>query len=223
MNLSHTLFSCPLSWDGTNICTLVIESPRYYRKLASALIDQADGQDGAFVLSAGDTILEFGKHTELITDVLRVDPAANKRIVGAMIKELSAAALHEMPVELTALYEKINEMLSTLIFRTDVEATYQELNDISALLKLYDLRPDTTDCSLPEKLLMYMELAEKYLKKKLFILFHLHDALTSKELQDFIRDVVYRKLCVLLVETHDVPTCEGERKRIIDKDLCEIL
>ena len=67
-----------------------------------------------------------------------------------------------------------------------------------------------------------MELCAKYLKKKLFILFHLHTLLSQAELQSFCRDVRYRKLCVLFVETADISLPYPARKVIVDTDMCQI-
>ena len=43
------------------------------------------------------------------------------------------------------------------------------------------------------KLLIHIELCEKYLKKKLFIILNLHSCCSQEELNYFFKDAVYRK------------------------------
>lgn len=103
-----------------------------------------------------------------------------------------------------------------------MDLEFNELNDIGGLLKLYDVRPLLPNATLGEKLLLYMELCAKYLKKKLFVVFHLHTLMSQKEMTAFYRDAAYRKLHLLCIETKDVPLESHIRKVIVDEDMCEI-
>ena len=69
---------------------------------------------------------------------------------------------------------------------------------------------------------MYMDFCEKYMKKKVFVFLSLHSFFSQDELSSLFRDITYTKHNVLIIERYDCPKTEGEIKRIIDKDLCEI-
>lgn len=222
MKLAHYFFREPFEWNGQNIHTLVIENPVLYRNFVSGMIEQQGGMDGMFVLSNNDEIIDFHKNVELITDVFSVDPCENKRIINAMQKELVDIADHEFPHELMELYEKIHSLISEAVFSCGMDATFDEINDISPIIKLYNVRPDIEDHSLLGKLLIHMELCEKYLKKKLFIILNLHSCCSQEELNYFFKDAVYRKNNILLLETHLEEVSTYEKVLIVDKDMCEI-
>ena len=69
---------------------------------------------------------------------------------------------------------------------------------------------------------MYLELCERFLNKKLFVLLNLHSFFTKKEIELLFDDIVYRKYNVFLIERYDYNALPQENKRIIDIDLCEI-
>lgn len=222
MKLAHPILQKPFVWDGSAVNTFVLENPIFYRKLMTALIAQAAGDSGEFVLSVEDEPVPLEKHIEVIGDVLCVDPCENKRILAGIQKELAAIATHEMPGEVMMLYGQIHGLLTDLLLKSHGDFIFDDLNDISSLLKLYNVRPDTTDLTLAERLLLYMELCEKYLRKDLFVFFHLHACFSTVELTDFVKDITYRKLNVLLIESRDVETALSEKKVILDCDLCEL-
>ena len=123
---------------------------------------------------------------------------------------------------MTELYEKINSLMYNLAFYSGIDVSFDEINDISAILKIYNIRPDTDNYSLPEKLLAYMELCEKYSGKKLFVVLNLHSCCSNDELESLFKDVVYRKNKVLIIESHIENISKYEKVRIIDNDMCEI-
>ena len=222
MKLAHPIFQKPFVWNKNGIYTFVIENPLLYRKMMSDLIAQTEGNTGEFILSIEDDPVPIEKHVEIVGDILSVDPCENKRIITGIQKELTSIAIHEMPGEIMTIYGQIHSLITDIMLKSQGDFVFDELNDVSLLLKLYNVRPDTTDLSLAERLLLYMELCEKYLKKDLFVLFHLHACFSSEELEDFVKDVTYRKLNVLLIESYDIKAVSSEKKVILDCDLCEL-
>lgn len=173
-------------------------------------------------MSIEDDPVPIERHVEIIGDILRVDPCENKRIITGIQKELTSIAIHEMPGEIMTVYGQIHGLITDIMLKSQGDFVFDELNDVSLLLKLYNVRPDTTDLTLAERLLLYMELCEKYLKKDLFVFFHLHACFSRKELADFVKDIAYRKLNVLLIESYDIEAVSSEKKVVLDCDLCEL-
>lgn len=222
MKLAHYFFREPFDWNNQYIHTLVIENPMLYRNFISGMIEQQSVMDGMFVLSNDNEIIDFHKNVELITDIFRVSPSENKKIINAIQKELTDIANHDFPHELSELYCKIHALLSDTVFSCGMDITFDEINDITPIIKLYNVRPDIEDHSLLGRLLIYMELCEKYLKKKLFIILNLHSCCSQEELDCFFKDIVYRKNNILLLETHLEDASKYEKVLIVDKDMCEI-
>lgn len=214
-------FENAFQWTGDTICTLVIENPSFYRKTMLELLAQTSGQEGSFVLSEED-ILDFGKSVEVISDVFTADPAQNRRILSGVQKEAGELALHDMQPESMELFSLVNQTLSEIVFQTGLDLRFDELTEVTSLLKLLNLRPDTLDLSLPERLLLYMEMCTHFLKKRLFVIVNLRACMTKDELRKFFRDALYRKFSILTIESRSYESFAFESVKIIDEDLCEI-
>lgn len=223
MKLAHPMLNHPIEWnEDVYINTFVIENPSMYRAFLKELYDQEDALPGRFVLSENQVSLDISKKVEIINDVLKISTSSNKKIVSAITKELTDIAINDKHSEVINLYEKINETLREIIFLSGNDIVFDETNDISQIIKLYNVRPDDENLSLAEKILFHMELCEKYLNKKLFVFMNLHAYFSKEELEKLFKDFVYRKSKVLMIERYDVKAVSNEQKRIIDIDLCEI-
>ena len=222
MILAHPILNQPINWDECNINSFVIENPKMYRDFLNELYEQEQGLRGEFVLSNGLTVLDISKYVEIIFDILKIDTANNKKIITGMIKELTEIAINEKHSEIMALYAKINETISDVIFLSNNDIAFDDINDISQIFKMYNVRPDDENLSVAEKILLHIELCEKLLGKKLFIFLNLHSYFEKEELENLFKDIVYRKHNVFIIERYDYEASKYECKRIIDIDLCEI-
>lgn len=221
MKLAHPLLNHPIDWENGYINTFVIENPKMYRDFLNELTEQINGMDGRFVLSQNE-IIDISKNAELIYNPIQINIEDNKKILSGILKEFTEIAINDFYDKTVELYCKINETISDLIFSSGQDLVYDDINDISQILKLYNIRPDTENLNLAEKILLYMELCEKYLKKKLFIFVNLHGYFSAEERELLFKDISYRCYNVLIVERYDVKSSPQELKRIIDMDLCEI-
>ncbi|MBQ8146282.1 MAG: type II-A CRISPR-associated protein Csn2 [Clostridia bacterium] len=222
MKLAHYLLNDPISWEKININTLVIENSKQYRDFLMELYRQSLGETGNFVLSHDLEIFNIQKSVEFIESIIGVNAENNKKILTAITKELTEIAINDYNAEVMQAYNALNRLISDLIFNSGRDLLFDEINDISQLLKLYNIRPDFDNLSLAEKVLLYMELCEKYLKKTLFVFLNLHSYFSDQELELIFKSFVYKGHKALIIERYDVKASKLENKRIIDKDLCEI-
>ena len=222
MKLAHYLLNNPVEWKDHYINTFVIENSKLYREFLEEIYKQANGENGAFMLSEGLESLNFQKSVEVIGNLIEINGEGNKKISSAIIKELTDIAINDQNDKVLDLYMNINNTISSLIYESSQDLIFDEINDISQILKLYNLRPDFEELNLAEKTIFYMDLCEKYLKKKLFIFVNLHSFFTSDELDLIFKSIVYKKHNVFIIERYDIKALPQELKRIIDIDLCEI-
>lgn len=220
MQLGHPLWEDAIDLADGFVHTLVIENPACFRTLTAEWIAQTEGADGGFILTDGLTVADIAKNAEWIGDPFTVSAGDNRRLLTAIQKEMAEVAIHEKFAEWSALFTQIQTVLADLAACSDTELTFDEINDPAAILKWYALRPDDRDLPFAERILQYMELCMKYLKKRLFVIPHLHGCLSEKEMASFCKDALYRKAQVLIVETVDCIAGKQERKQIIDRDLC---
>lgn len=222
MKLAHPILNTPIEWDEFYINTFIIENPNMYRDFLTELYDQEQGLRGSFVLSHGLEIMEISKNIEILNDILRINTDTNKKILNGIAKELTDIAINDYTSETYELYRTISQAISNVIFASGSDLIFDDINDISQIFKMYNVRPDIERLSLAEKILLHMELCEKYLKKKLFVVENLHSYFTNEELVLLFADFQYRKHRVLIIERYDCEALKQEKKRIIDPDLCEI-
>ena len=68
MKFMHPDFAAPFSFEGGGVCAYVFENPAYFRRMTGELIDQLEGERGAFVLSGEDgELMELGRNAELFS------------------------------------------------------------------------------------------------------------------------------------------------------------
>ena len=139
MKLSHYLLNTPIEWGDYYINTFVIENSALYREFLSELYKQAKGENGGFVLSEKMEILNFSKSVEMIGNLMELGNENDKKISNAITKELSEIAINDCYSDVIELYQKINEVVANLIDKSNQDLIFDEINDISQLLKIYNI------------------------------------------------------------------------------------
>ena len=220
MKFMHPDFAAPFSFEGGGVCAYVFENPAYFRRMTGELIDQLEGERGAFVLSGEDgELMELGRNAELIFNPFRL-PFEQTRIQSGLIKDLSEAAMGALREETMALFTGLGEFVRRCAEVFGEDLTMEETYDPAPIFKAFRVRPEESG-TLPERLLSYFHWSEKYNKKKLFVLPNLTAILSPAELKLFHRNVLYEGFCVLLFESvARVPAFIPQL--VIDEDLCEI-
>lgn len=222
MKLAHYLLNNPISWEDGRINTIVIENPKMYRDFIVEIYNQASGETGDFVLSEGIETLNAQKNIEFVESIVGINVENNKKILTAITKDLTEIAINDCKFDVMQTYSNLNKLISDVIFNSGRDLLFDEINDISQIFKLYNVRPDFDNLFLAEKILLYMELCENYLKKKLFVFLDLHSYFDENELDLLFKSILYKHYNILIVERYDIRASAMENKRIIDEDLCEI-
>ena len=92
MKLAHPLLSSPIAFCENQIPVLVLENAAAFREFAVELLQQSEGQEGAFVLSRADRCLDCAEHLNVFLDFLH-PPELEKRLQSKLI----TALLREKP------------------------------------------------------------------------------------------------------------------------------
>lgn len=220
MKLSFYELAEPIEFVDGKINTLIIEEPLMFRSFIAKLIEQSFNIGADFVLSDGLNILYFQKSAEIITDIFRL--AFDSRAVTAKVNQAINAEIGNFGTQSADILMKINSLASEMSASLDFDASFNELNDLSGVLKLLNFSVDYENMTLPERLLQYIDFYCKYFKRKLFVIVNLKACFSANELKEFEKTVKYKKINVLLIENcfHE-KISDDEIIRIIDKDLCE--
>lgn len=221
MILSNYCFSDPIVFQEGKVNTLVIENPVAYRNFVSDMIDEIDGLLNTFVLSEDGRILEFSKNVCLITDLFRMD--SDTKSINNKILQIITEEVPMTPFDTGKLITELNMFASELSSKMVFDVSFNEVCDLSGILKLFGFSLDMEGLSLPEKTAEYISFSANSFKKKLFVILNLKSIFSEEEQTDFFKIMTYKKIPVLLVETKLYEFCaENEVVRIIDSDLCEL-
>lgn len=222
MMLTYPLLTDPIVFQENKIPVLTVENPSAYRSMVLDLIQQCSGRQGQFILSKNFEPLDLSRETELITDVFHLD-CENKKIITQLQTAATNIAEQDFAQEVYSILHKIQELLAQLTYHTDAEVQFENNLTICDLLKLSSFKPDYESLSFSEKLLQYIDLSAKFLKKRLFIILNLKSCMTPHELHLFYQAILYKKHQILLLEPYyRQMESEIEQNHIIDNDLCEI-
>ena len=87
MKLAHPLLSSPLYFAKTRFLCWCWKTPPRSREFAVELLQQSEGQEGAFVLSRADRCLDCAEHLNVFLDFLH-PPELEKRLQSKLITAL---------------------------------------------------------------------------------------------------------------------------------------
>ncbi len=203
------------------MCSIVIENQKLLYTIICDILRQGQGDDGETVLSENNQVIAISKYAELITQFTPFE-INHKNLLNKVVAEMQKIAVDELHYMKTQqivseweryLIDLSTEMVGNLNFSKVLADT---------LIKSAGIEFDDIYESLAEKILDYFELVEEYDKKKLFIMVNLRSYLSDEEMKRFMRDVLARKMQVLLIESSERSVLDEEKRYIVDADFCVI-
>ncbi len=221
MMITHSIFSEPLKFQENQINVLILESPTVFTGLIEELISQYNGQEGRFVLSEKFKPINIAKSMDIITDMISLD-INSRKIITKLHNLLQDKTLNEYFTETIEIKGAIARYMDSITANSDVPLTYNDDIDICSLFKATDVKIDSIYDNLAEKITDYLLFCRDMLKVKCFVFINLKCFISPENLIELYKMIGYNKIQVLLFENTQRPKLNGERLRIIDKDLCEI-
>lgn len=223
MKLMHPLFSSPIVFAENKIQVLTVEHAPMFRELASGFISQMEGENGGFVLSKDDAVLDCGACLHVITDYVHLE-ALDKRMQSKLLSLLLQDAQEELAEDTLHATRELHAYLGKLAAMADYPVEYDRSENIAALLKAMNFRIDLSGMPAHEALYEHISLCSRVMKNPCFVLVHAKAFFSTDELRGLYDMARYRKWNLLLLESHSYPIrIEGEEHRLFDQDLCELV
>lgn len=220
MKLVHPVFSKPICFKKNQIQLLVIESKRMFRQIAFELIAQSEGQEGEFILSLNNNILDCAEHLHIIYDYYHLEPEG-KKLHNRFQAEILSIAKNELLHETLALEESINNYLQHLRLLCN-PAAFEEGQYIPALLKSVKFAPALEDEAPLSRLISHISIYNSLMPDQCFILISAKTMFAEEELKHLYMWANYAKCRLLLLEASCPQLLEMEYPIILDQDMCEI-
>lgn len=222
MMIGYYYFDEPIIFEENCIQELIIENQKMFRSFIGTLSDAIAGYDTELIISRNNNeIISAGKCIELIFSPLYLD-FKSKRIGNKLIESLTVTT-KEFEDDFYRLAKEINRFGSDISLQSDYEITFDEILHLSQFIKLLGFEIDINDLNVNERIIEYMHICNSLLGKELFVFVGLKNYFDEEEMEMLLKDMVAAKYNVLLIENVQRKyISKYERKRIIDRDICEI-
>ena len=208
--------------NENKVLTLTIENQHIFYSIITDIRSQLDGNNGEFVLSEDFQPLDMRKNTELISQLVPFT-VNQKELISKLHNLLKKKAVDEIMYQSThELLSYISEYLYKLTEEQEMELTLTAPEDITGIFKIFDVRFDDDDMTLPEKILEYVLTSSELKGKKLFIIINLRSYLTDIQAEQLFQSMLLKKIQLICIESSEHERLKNEEVIIIDKDMCVI-
>lgn len=222
MMLVYPPIGLEIDIQNDKVQTVVIENQKMFYEIADDIYRQINGINGDTVISENYVPLDLSKFADIITQFIPFT-SNRKDILSAICSELKEKAVNGALYNATQeLYTYIEKYLFDLLEDIDIETDICHPNDITGILKAFDLHIVETDKKLIEKLFEFIMASMKYKKRKVFITVGLRNYITDREAEDLFQSILLNGITLICIESKATALLKHETRIIIDKDLCII-
>lgn len=222
MKLIHADLEVPILSDQVSVMEWIIESPALFLKYVYELYRQSEGQNGEFVLSEKDKILDINKCVEVIVDPFSIQ-VNDRKVLAKLYDELEKRAFSEEN------YLQTQELLSVLRkYFVDLEQDSEysmEMEDeigIASIFKMLGIKLVNEPMDFLNNINQYIKVQAELMKKKLIVLVNFQGYFNSQQLKEVIKNALYQEIAVIFIENVERNFSLKIPHFIIDKDGCEI-
>ena len=222
MMLVYPPIGLEININKDKVQTIVIEEPRMFYEIANDIYRQINGDSGNTVISENYVPIQLSRSADIITQFIPFT-LNRKDILSSVYSEIKEKSLNVSFYGATQeLYAHIEKYLYDLIEDEDNEMDLCCPDDISAILKAFDLHIVETDKKLNEKPFEYILVLRKYKKRSVFITVGLRNYITNREAEDLFQSILLNGITLICLESKDSLILKNESRIIIDNDLCII-
>lgn len=222
MKLVHPELDHHVNLFSDRPCEWVIESPQYFTKIVSELLNQKHGSEGEFTCFCGDTIVDITKKMEVIVDPFAVS-INEKKVINKLYAQLNQLANSEnFYLQTQEIKNGIYKYLLDLEQDTSYVLDLNEEMDLNLLFRSFDIKFEIFEEDFLDNLCRYMKVINEMLGIELIICVNLRSYLADDQLRTLLDDIKYADFCLLLIENQERCCMKDVNRYIIDKDLCEI-
>lgn len=220
------LVSCELSKailaDEDMAVEWIIESPNLFSRYVQELLQQCEGEDGQFVLSHNNKIVEISKHMEIILNPFSVE-INSKKILTKLYADLDKLAKsEEMYLQTRQIIQSLIEYLLNLEQKSDYFLGFEQEFDLALLFKAVGIKHEIIEENYFENLIRYIKIVSSVLGIKIMTFVNLRSYLDDVQLECLLKEANYQEIQILLIENQQRTCLKDTFCYIIDSDKCEI-
>lgn len=218
--LSYEYLNDAVELSNSKIPVLVIENKKIFRQALRSFLD--DTVEELFTFSHDFKPFDFNKRGFFISNAIDLD-FQNKKLVNKINSLMQKTAVNEYGEDLASIQTLLINLFDKLNKMYDFEYNSNFEIDYSSILKLFQFNIDTSSHDLPQLLISYIILLNKYLKFDLFVLHSLYDFFDNNELEGIYETLSLSHINILiLLSSKPQHISKFEEIHILDPDLCII-
>lgn len=211
------VFEC----SAGHVCSVIIENQDMFLDIISDIDSQIQGNEGISVISENNQIVKTDKYLEQITQFVPFD-LNKKTLINKIVANMQNIASDESHLtqtnEVLAAWEKL---CMDIEFELNANIDFYKISAETLIKSAGVTIADDYD-SLSEKILDYFQMIEEFECKKMFVLVNMRSFVNDDEMQRFVDTVIMRNHQIILLDNVEHKLLNGEKRYIIDEDLCEI-
>ena len=220
MMLSYEYLNDAVELSNSKIPVLVIENKKIFRQALRSFLD--DTIDELFTFSQDFKPFNFNKRGFFISNAIDLD-FQNKKLVNKINSLMQKTAVNECSEDLASIQTLLINLFDKLNKIYDFEYDSNFEIDYLSILKLFQFNIDTSSHDLPQLLISYIILLNKYLKFDLFVLHSLYDFFDNNELEGIYETLSLSHINILILSSSKPRhISKFEEIHILDPDLCII-
>ncbi len=208
--------------DNNPFITYVIENKKILFNIEKYIRMSFEGERDYIHLSKDKQLVLLDDYCDVVDNIFVLDINTKKNI-NALYKILKSLYYEKLKENISGLKQDISKIVSEISLDFDLELYVSNEIKEEDLFKIMDLQFKEIDSDYKNRLIKYMEVINELRNIKVFFFFHLHDYFEKEELETIIKEIKYRNISVINIESHNLFTKnDNERIIIYDNDLCYI-
>jgi len=221
MILCDTKNQYELVLEENSVHCLCIENNAVFSEVVQSLWNQTNGNDGFFVLSDVDKILNISKKVVFITNPFAVN-CNDKKIINKIYSDMSLIIQEQYLKDYFELNGQILTFLDTVMNAAPYALNGLVEPEIAGLLKLYDVKIQTDSENLLEHLIDYLRAISSICGIAVAVFLNLKQYFDAEELCQLYEFCFYEKISLIDITGYKSEKLNFEKHLVIDKDFCHI-
>ncbi len=221
LSINPNLFSIEIT--DPKFVTLVIENKPFYYEFSRYLYDDFPDHLNCCSLMLNGNEVKLDEASLYISNILDLN-LNSKQNLNALYKILKKTYFQELSTGVEEIQSLLTKICKEIRLDFDAELTMDSSIKIDDVFKIGGLQfLQTEEDGLLEQLSRFVCVAKELRNVSLVFVNHLHDYLEDKDMESFVKEIQYKGITLVNLETiKPLNKIESEEILIIDDDFCTI-
>jgi len=222
MKIAYYDYNIEVDFSYGEISNIVIENPMVLDAFVMALHNSLNKKEEKIHVLEDFEEVNFVENTDLIFSPLGLSYErrdVQKRLIQNILEEISES---DISYKFSEICSDFLENIQQLEMDSEYEIDFDEDLDMQKLIKCFDIHLQEPSGSFVERLVEYISVMTKLMRKRIFILIGCSDYVDEVEYKLLEKHVAYEHVAVIKIEGKQNALKNLKNQYILDGDLCEI-